>query len=50
VCAKKAELKVYENAGFKLVGSVIQDASKYGIQEEYGAYFLVQEFEEYSSS
>ena len=46
VRSKKAGLPVYEKAGFKLVGSIIQDASRYGVREEYGAYFLAQEANE----
>ena len=45
VLAFKAGLGVYERAGFKLLGQIIQDDSKYGGKGEYGAYFLVKEIE-----
>jgi ribosomal protein S18 acetylase RimI-like enzyme len=43
VRAKKAGLGVYKRIGFNLMDQIVQDASKYGIKEEYGAYFLVRE-------
>lgn len=45
VRAKKAGLGVYQKAGFELVDSIIQDASKFGIKGEYGAYFLIRHLE-----
>jgi len=40
--AKKAALGVYRRAGFQLVDQVVLDASKFGVSEEYGAYFLTK--------
>jgi GNAT superfamily N-acetyltransferase len=42
VRAKKAALGVYQRAGFRLIESIVQDALRYGVKEEYGAYFLVR--------
>jgi len=42
VRAKKAALPLYKKAGFVLVDQLVQDASRFGIKEEYGAYFLVR--------
>lgn len=42
VRAKKAGLTLYQKAGFVLVEQLVQDASKFGIKEEYDAYFLVK--------
>lgn len=43
VHAKQCGLNVYLRAGFKLLEQIIQDATKYGGDEEYAAYFLVKE-------
>jgi ribosomal protein S18 acetylase RimI-like enzyme len=42
VRAKKAALALYQKAGFVLVDQFIQDASRFGVKEEYGAFFLVR--------
>jgi len=43
VLAMRAALGVYTRAGFRLLQKVVQDASPYGGESEYGAYFLVKE-------
>ncbi|MCJ1472256.1 hypothetical protein MMC13_000903 [Lambiella insularis] len=45
VLGMKAGLGVYKRVGFKLLDKVIQDDSAYGGKGEYGAYFLVKEYE-----
>lgn len=46
VLAMRAALGVYQHAGFRLVDEVLQDASPYGGEAEYGAYFLVKEVDD----
>ena len=46
VLAMRAALGVYQRAGFKLLDEVVQDASPFGGEAEYAAYFLATEVEE----
>ena len=46
VLAMRAALNVYQRAGFKLLNKVVQDASVFGGEKEYAAYFLVKELEQ----